>query len=196
MKLPYWESYYKLSKEAIDSIKKWDKKKDYYLNIDKNNEPKRLSWDEYFIQLAVDISKRSPDSQTKHGAILVNDSHEIIATGYNGFLRDVDDSILPNFRPDKYKYMIHAEKNILFSCARQGKSTLDKILYITGKPCDQCLQCIWQAGIKEIIYGNYNSHICDDEQTKLRTEIITFLINNPINNRQPLKMRFVDFPKN
>lgn len=116
----------------------------------------RVSWDKMFIDICLTVAKRSHDAQTQFGAVLVNSSNEIIATGYNGFVRDIDDSVLPNLRPDKYPFMLHAEHNALLSCARQGKSTLNTKMYITGPPCLNCFQFMYQAGVTEILYTTNN----------------------------------------
>ena len=90
--------------------------------------------------MAFDVSKRSCDGQSQCGCVLTTKTHEILATGYNGFMRDIDDTRLPNLRPEKYPWMIHAEHNAILSCARQGKSTLGATAYVTGEPCIYCLQ--------------------------------------------------------
>lgn len=71
----------------------------------------RPDWAEYFLKLAKVVSERSPDGETKHGCVIVNDFHQVIGVGYNGFVRGIDDSLLPNLRPAKYLHMIHAEVN-------------------------------------------------------------------------------------
>jgi len=70
---------------------------------------------------ALEVASRSKDEETKVGAILVaKDDMATIATGYNGFVRNANDHILPKTRPEKYNYMRHAEENIITHCARRG----------------------------------------------------------------------------
>ena len=127
----------------------------------------RPDWVTQFILHAFHCSVRSHDAQTQCGAVLVAQDNTIISDGYNGFIRNIDDTILPNCRPtckedygnpykDKYLWMIHAEHNAILNAARQGKSTLGSKAYVTGEPCCNCLQYMWQAGVEEVIYTNGN----------------------------------------
>jgi len=127
----------------------------------------RPDWLTQFILHAFHCSLRSHDAQTQCGAVLVDSNNTIVSDGYNGFVRDIDDTKLPNLRPehpedygnpslDKYLFMIHAEHNAILNAARQGKSTLGSTAYVTGEPCCNCLQYMWQAGVYEVIYTNDN----------------------------------------
>ncbi len=173
--------YPDLSKDAKQTIYNW--RQNYRVKIDKP------SWDEYFLTLAFEIAKRSNDSQTQHGSVIVSSTNEIIASGYNGTIRNIDDKFLPNTRPEKYTWMIHSELNSILSCARQGKSTLGTTIYVTGEPCINCYQLIWQAGIKEIVYGNQQSNMQQSNDSKIKIEIFKFL------TKHNLVIRHVDFPK-
>jgi dCMP deaminase len=121
-----------------------------------NKEPvTRNSWHLYFILQAYLVSTRSLDAQTKCGCVLVKDN-AIVGSGYNSFVRNINDHRLPNLRPDKYPFMIHAEHNAILNCARHGISCNATKAYITGPPCCNCLQYMYQAGVAEIYYANYN----------------------------------------
>jgi len=110
------------------------------------------SWDEQFMAHAIIAARRSPDSQTKVGAILIEpEGKTILTTGYNGYVRKCRDDILPNVRPDKYDWMIHAEHNAILNCSRLGRATLNSVCYCTHKPCKYCLQYLHQSGITEIV---------------------------------------------
>lgn len=106
-------------------------------------------WDKVFFREAILWSFNSHDNQTKCGCVLVKDKTSL-STGYNGFIRDIDDSILPRERPDKYPFMIHAEANAVYNCVRLGRSTLGATAYITAMPCLDCLQMLYQCGVSEI----------------------------------------------
>lgn len=107
---------------------------------------------ENYIAIAEAVSKRSHDAETQVGSILVkNDTGAIIATGFNGFVRGAPDSKLPNTRPDKYKYVIHAEQNIIAHCARHGISMDNCTLVCTLTPCSNCMRMLWQCGITSVI---------------------------------------------
>ena len=121
------------------------------LLMHKDREP--TDWDNMFFSEAVLWSRRSHDSQTQCGCVLVKNK-TVIATGYNGFMREINDSSLPSTRPEKYPFMIHAEANAVYNCAREGKSTLGCRAYITAPPCTTCLQMLWQCGIKDIYFSD------------------------------------------
>jgi len=118
-------------------------------NIDINYT--RLSWDEYFMSLAFLVCRRSPDAQTQHGAVIVDEKNKIVATGYNGFLPGAEDSCMPNMRPFKYQHIIHAEVNAILSAAQDLSRCK---IYITGLPCNECLKIIAKANIKKVIVGD------------------------------------------
>lgn len=114
----------------------------------------RPTWDEYYLQGAEWVSSRSPDLETKHGCIIVDDSHRVVSLGYNGPVSGVDHAEVPTKRPDKYQWMIHAEDNAV-SFAKQNLAGCTA--YITGFPCVQCTRRMLQAGISRIVCGHRNS---------------------------------------
>lgn len=113
-------------------------------------------WDNMFFSEAVLWSRMSHDSQTQCGCIFVKNK-ATIATGYNGFMREIDDFVFPNTRPEKYPFMIHAEANAVYNAAREGKSTIGASAYITAPPCLQCLQMLWQCGLSNIYFTDVSS---------------------------------------
>lgn len=113
-------------------------------------------WDNMFFATATLWSRKSHDAQTKCGCVLVKNK-TVISTGYNGFIRGINDNALPNTRPEKYPFMIHAEANAVYNAAREGQSTVNARAYITAIPCRNCLQMLWQCGITEIYYSNVSS---------------------------------------
>ncbi len=115
----------------------------------------RNDWHTHFILEAYLASTRSLDSQTRCGCVIVRDK-TVISTGYNSFVRNIKDDVLPNVRPAKYPFMIHSEHNAILTCAKNGISTDGTSAYVTGPPCCNCLQYLYQAGIKEIYFPNNN----------------------------------------
>jgi dCMP deaminase len=109
----------------------------------------RPSWDEYFLLIAKTVALRSHDAETHVGAVIVDDNHRILSTGYNGFPPGCDDSGLPNIRPYKYPYMIHAEMNAIASSRQDLRNST---LYTTHSPCGECAKAIITAGIKHVVY--------------------------------------------
>lgn len=117
---------------------------------------KPSDWDNIFLLEATLWSRRSHDEQTQCGCVIVKNKTPL-SEGYNGFVRDIDDTVLPRVRPNKYPFMIHAEANAVYNCARQGKSTLGSVAYITAIPCADCLQMLYQCGIKSIVFSDISS---------------------------------------
>jgi|TARA_R110002096_G_scaffold356688_2_gene549929 dCMP deaminase len=120
-----------------------------------------MDWDDYFYQIAHTVSLRSPDPDTKHGCIIVDDNNRIVSTGYNGPVKGFPNHLVQYTRPEKYKWMIHAEDNALAF----AKTDLDGCkAYITGHPCCECFRRLVQAGITKVVYGSLSSKCisCDD----------------------------------
>lgn len=124
----------------------------------------RPDWTDYFLGIAKIISLRSHDIHTQHGCVITDEYHRILGVGYNGFPKGMDDSSLPTNRPDKYNWMIHAERNALSNCViRPDKG----IAYITGQPCNDCIMALWQEGITDVIMAdNHGTKLFDDEAKK------------------------------
>lgn len=115
----------------------------------------RISKHEMYMQMAKTAARRSHDAETQVGAVLVNNkTGAVIATGCNGFVRGANDDNLPNTRPEKYKYMVHAEQNLIANCARHGISMDNCTLYCTMSPCVVCMRLLWQCGITSIVAEN------------------------------------------
>ena len=113
-----------------------------------------LSWDEYFMGIALLSSMRSKDPSTQVGACIVNDDKRIMSMGYNGMPRCCSDDEYPWERDNdplnsKYLYVCHAEFNAILNCERNVK---DCTVYTTLFPCNECAKAIIQSGIKEVVY--------------------------------------------
>ena len=113
-----------------------------------------ISWDEYFMGVALLSAQRSKDPSTQVGACIVNDKKRIVGIGYNGFPYGVDDDQFPwaknnDWVNSKYPYVVHAEPNaILNATVPLDNSTL----YVTLFPCNECAKLIIQSGIREVVY--------------------------------------------
>jgi dCMP deaminase len=100
------------------------------------------------MEIAEVVAKRSHDSETKVGALLINNaSGAILATGFNGFVRGAPDGVLPTTRPEKYEYILHAEQNLIANCARHGISMENSTL----SPCKLCMRLLVNCGITTVI---------------------------------------------
>ena len=112
-----------------------------------------ISWDEYFMGVAILASKRSKDPNTQVGACIVNESNIIISTGYNGFPYGCSDDIYTwdrTGKDTKYKYVVHAELNAILNA--RGRNLTNSKIYVDLFPCNECAKAIIQAGIKTIVY--------------------------------------------
>ncbi len=114
-----------------------------------------ISWDEYFMGIALLSAMRSKDENTQVGACIVNDENKILSLGYNGMPIGCDDSVMPWKRTGapletKYMFVCHAELNAILNSP--APSLKGAKIYTTLFPCNECAKSIIQSGIKEIIY--------------------------------------------
>ena len=113
-----------------------------------------ISWDDYFMGVAILSSKRSKDPNTQVGACIVNRDKKIVGIGYNGFPIGISDSEFPwdnvgDHLDTKYPYVVHAEPNAILNATTSLK---DCVLFVTLFPCNECAKLIIQAGIKEVVF--------------------------------------------
>lgn len=112
-----------------------------------------ISWDEYFMGVALLAAKRSKDPNTQVGACVVNDDNIILSTGYNGFPSGCSDDEYPwdnTGDATKYPYVVHAELNAILNA--NGKNLRGSRIYVALFPCNECAKAIIQSGIKQVIY--------------------------------------------
>lgn len=109
-------------------------------------------WSLNFLSLAKEISTWSKDPSTKIGAVAVGTHRRILATGYNGFPRGIEDTKerLEN-KELKYSYIVHGEMNCIYNATLNGVSLDGADLYVHGLPvCADCAKGIIQVGIKRV----------------------------------------------
>ena len=112
-----------------------------------------ISWDEYFMGIAMLAAKRSKDPSTQVGACIVSDDNIIISTGYNGMPKGCSDDEFPWDREGaetKYPYVVHAELNAILNA--NGRDLRGSKLYVALFPCNECAKASIQSGVKEIFY--------------------------------------------
>ena len=125
----------------------------------------RPGWDEYFLEIAGIVSKRSTCLRRKVGALIVKD-RRILATGYNGTPSGIKHCAevgclrtelkVPSGQRHELCRGLHAEQNALLQAALYGVSSKGSTLYITNQPCIICAKMIINAGIKEVVTaGSY-----------------------------------------
>ena len=114
-----------------------------------------LSWDDYFMSVALLSAQRSKDPNAQVGACIVNQQKRIVGVGYNGFPTGCSDDTLPwqregDFFDTKYPYVCHAELNAVLNSV--PGNLFDCSIYTALFPCNECAKVIIQAGIREVIY--------------------------------------------
>ena len=114
-----------------------------------------ISWDEYFMGVALLSARRSKDPSTQVGACIVNDKNKIVGAGYNGLPIGCDDDEFPwekqgEFLQTKYPYICHAELNAILN--NIGMDLSGCKIYTALFPCNECAKAIIQSGITEVIY--------------------------------------------
>lgn len=114
-----------------------------------------ISWQEYFMGIAMLSAERSKDNSTQVGACIVSGENKILSLGYNGMPAGCLDDDMPWERDGepldtKYMYVCHAELNAILN---SGTADLrGAILYCTLFPCNECAKAIIQSGISEVVY--------------------------------------------
>ena len=114
-----------------------------------------ISWDEYFMGIAMLAARRSKDPSTQVGACIVSQENIIISTGYNGMPQGCSDDEFPWERTGeeirtKYPYVVHAELNAILNA--NGRDLRGSKLYVALFPCNECAKAIIQSGVKEVYY--------------------------------------------
>ena len=120
-----------------------------------------MGWDDFWVMQAELSASKSKDDSVKVGCVLVTRDNDFITFGYNGFPRGVDEvdrngrllSVRWHERPEKYKWVEHAERNAVYNAARMGKSTLGAVAYMNYNPypCADCARALIQAGVVEVV---------------------------------------------
>lgn len=145
----------------------------------------RPSWDEYFMEIAEVVKKRSTCIRRQVGAIIVKDK-QILTTGYNGAPKNLEhcqnigckreEMHIPSGERHELCRALHAEQNAIIQAAYNGVSIKDATLYVTTRPCVLCAKMCINAGIKKIIYkGDYP----DDLSAQLLEEANVEMIKYP-----------------
>ena len=141
----------KNGKKKIKMTKKTEVIEQCFQKYEDSRKPiDRPNWDQYFLAMALLVSRRSPDGQTKHATVLVDEHNRIISTGYNGFLKGMPDDVLPNLRPAKYPFFPHGELNAIANLTTKNYQSLTA--YVTGRPCLTCFHQLHQNNVKRLVY--------------------------------------------
>jgi dCMP deaminase len=144
----------------------------------------RPSWDEYFMEIAEVVKKRSTCTRRQVGAILVKDK-QILTTGYNGSPKNLDhcdktgckrqELNIPSGQRHELCRALHAEQNAIIQAAHNGVGINGATLYVTTRPCVLCAKMCINAGISKIIYkGDYPDDMSNEMLEEAGIEMINF----------------------
>ena len=132
--------------------------------------------DEYFMEMAFLVSKRSTCLRRRVGAVIVRDKH-VISTGYNGSPRGTkhceelgcirQQLNIPSGTRHELCRGVHAEQNAITQAAYFGTSVANATIYTTTIPCSMCAKILINAGITEVVYAD---GYVDDLSKKLFAE--------------------------
>ncbi|PIP19930.1 MAG: cytidine deaminase [Candidatus Omnitrophica bacterium CG08_land_8_20_14_0_20_41_16] len=152
--------------------------------MNKQKRHKRPSWDEYFLEMAKLVAKRSTCLRRSVGAVIVKDKR-ILATGYNGAPTGLKHCIdigclrqklkIPSGERQELCRALHAEQNALIQASLYGISVKGSTLYSTNQPCVICAKMLINAGIKDIVIaGGYPDKMAMDflKQAKIKVRKI------------------------
>ena len=131
----------------------------------------RVSWDEYFLQIATLAATRSTCLRRNVGCVLVRDRH-VLATGYNGVPAKAphcadkgclrQERNIPSGQRMDICRAVHAEANAIAQCAKLGVCVQGATAYVTVTPCSKCAALLVQAGDTAVV----SSGVYPDEDTK------------------------------
>jgi len=131
-----------------------------------------ISWDDYFMGIAILSAQRSKDPSSQVGACIANGQNKIVGIGYNGFPLGCSDDALPWAREagsscdTKYPYVCHAELNAIMN--RNAAELEGCHIYTTLFPCNECTKLIIQSGIRKVIYLSDKYHDSESCQASRR----------------------------
>lgn len=111
------------------------------------------TWDSRFLSLAKEVSTWSKDPSRQIGAIAISEKGQVLSQGYNGLPRNIKDTFERlHDKEKKYKYVVHAEMNVIYNATYTGVSLDGATLYVVGLPvCSECAKGIIQTGIKHVV---------------------------------------------
>lgn len=121
----------------------------------------RPGWDEYFMDIAHVVKRRSNCVRRDVAAVVVKD-RRVVSTGYNGTPRGVTNCCeggcercagsSPSGSGLGECICSHAEENAITQAAYHGTCLRDAVVYCTLSPCLICAKMIINAGIREVVY--------------------------------------------
>ena len=119
----------------------------------------RISWEELFLGIAYYTAMRSIDESSQIGCVITDNCNRFLTSGYNSGPAGINDLKIPQTRPEKYEWFVHAEEAAICNAAKKGICIDNSIMYVTALPCPRCMRKIINSGIKTVYYinGEYKS---------------------------------------
>lgn len=118
----------------------------------------KLSFDDIYMELAINLSRKSHCVVKKVGAVISKDTR-IVSLGYNGppagthnCDEEWPETGCPRDRKGGCSLALHAEANAIVYAAKNQITLDDATLYLTLSPCLPCARMIFSVGIKKVIY--------------------------------------------
>ena len=145
----------------------------------------RISWDEYFIDMAILAARRSNCVSRQVGAVITVDN-QVVATGYNGAPKHLHHCIDAGGCLRKLNHIesgtrqeicraVHAEQNAIISAAVKGVSIKGGTLYVNTYPCSICTRMLINAEIKRIVYdSDYSDPLSKEMLDESGIEVVRF----------------------
>jgi dCMP deaminase len=144
----------------------------------------RPDWDQYFLEIAQVVAKRSTCLRRQIGAVIVRD-RRILTTGYNGAPSGLshcldtgclrDELHIPSGTRSELCRALHSEMNAIIQAAQHGVSTKGASLYCTHQPCSVCARMLINAGIGRVVYiGDYPDDLAMDLLNEAGIEMVRY----------------------
>ncbi len=116
----------------------------------------RVSWDQYFMNIAREVASRSTCARKHVGALIARDK-VILSTGYNGSIRGLPhcDEVGHLMEDGHCVRTIHAEANAVIQAATHGIRLEGGDIYVTASPCWTCFKMIANTGIRRVVFGEF-----------------------------------------
>ena len=134
----------------------------------------RVSWEQYFMNIAKEVATRSTCDRKHVGAVIVR-RKTILSTGYNGSIKGLDhcDEVGHKMENTHCVRTIHAEANAIVQAARHGIRIEDSEIFVTASPCYDCFKMIANSGINKIYFGEfYRDERIVEHASSLKIELI------------------------
>lgn len=151
--------------------------------LDVLSQTQRPSWDDYFMEIAHVVAKRSTCLSRQVGCVLVSD-RRILCTGYNGPPKGMDHCEdlggclraqlgIPRGQRQEVCRALHAEQNAIIQAAVHGVALSDVTSYTLTQPCVTCAKMLINAGVRRIVYRDaYPDELAQQILTEASVELV------------------------